>query len=93
MATSPNKTGLPEEIFFYCKDCRKLAPVDRIGRRFVYTCSICGTKNVAFGTHRSIGRYFRVKDEEFGPVKKDESTSNTGTNPTVQAIENPEPAQ
>lgn len=94
MAATPNKTGLPDEIVFYCKDCHKVAPVDRLGRRYVYTCSVCGTKNVAFGTHRSIARYFRVKEEEFGPaVVEAAAPAAVAVNPTVQSIENPEPAQ
>lgn len=64
MNTLMSKTGLPEEILFYCKDCHKVSPVHRLGRRYVYTCAVCGTKNVAFGSVRSISRYFRVSEEE-----------------------------
>lgn len=65
-STAPiNKsTGLPDEIVFFCKDCNKIVGVNRVGRRFVYTCAECGTKNVAFGTMRSIHSFFHIKDEE-----------------------------
>lgn len=60
-APAKNSTGLPDSIVFYCKDCHKVAEVKRIGRRYAYTCSVCGTKNVAFGTFRSISQYFGVE--------------------------------
>jgi hypothetical protein len=60
----PVPTGLPSGIVFFCKDCHKLVKVHRVGRRFVYTCAECGTKNVAFGTDKSIRSFFHVKDEE-----------------------------
>ncbi|MDP2624904.1 MAG: hypothetical protein Q8P27_01835, partial [Candidatus Peregrinibacteria bacterium] len=63
-STSSGGTGLAPNILFYCKDCHKISPVNRLGRRYVYTCTVCGTKNVAFGTHRSLTRYFRIKEEE-----------------------------
>jgi len=62
VAPAKNTTGLPESIVFYCKDCHKVAEVKRIGKRYAYTCSACGTKNVAFGTFRSISQYFGVEE-------------------------------
>lgn len=78
-----SKTGLPEEIVFYCKDCHKIAPVQRLGRRYVYTCAVCGTKNVAFGTTRSIARYFRV--EELPPSEIVTSASAPESSPVLEA--------
>lgn len=60
---SSNPNGLPEEIVFFCKDCRELSEVKRVGRQYVYTCSKCGTKNVAFGTRKSIMNFFHIKEE------------------------------
>ena len=59
------KTGLPLSIFFYCKDCEKIAEVTRVGSRYVYSCNICGTKNVAFGTQRSIMSFFHLDEKDF----------------------------
>jgi len=50
-------------IVFYCKDCEKIVEVDRVGKKFVYRCRECKTKNVAFGTEKSIVNYFHVKDK------------------------------
>jgi len=51
-------------IVFYCKDCDKIVDVIPVGRKFVYKCSICKTKNVAFGTEKGIKSYYRVPEEE-----------------------------
>jgi hypothetical protein len=58
-------------IIFYCKDCEKIVDADKIGRKYVYKCGICGTKNVAFGTEKSIKSFFRVKEEVKVPEKKE----------------------
>lgn len=79
---APQKTGLSDTIVFYCKDCHRVAPVERIARRFVYVCALCGTKNVAFGTWNSISRYFRVKEEvlEEGVAVPEEATKEVPGN-------------
>ena len=51
-----------DDIAFYCKDCEQIVDVDRVGRRYVYRCQICKTKNVAFGTGKSIQNYFHVEE-------------------------------
>lgn len=64
-AVAAPKTGLPPSIFFYCKDCEKIAEVTRVGSRYVYSCNTCGTKNVAFGTQRSILSFFHLDEKDF----------------------------
>jgi len=51
-------------IVFYCKDCEKIVDASKFGKRYVYTCKICGTKNVAFGTEKSIKNFFRIPEEK-----------------------------
>jgi ATP sulfurylase len=51
-------------IVFYCKDCGKIVDASKFGKRYVYTCKICGTKNVAFGTEKSIKSFFRIPEEK-----------------------------
>ena len=63
-ATGIKATGLPDDVVFYCKDCDKVTSVNRVGRRYVYTCTTCGTKNVAFGTEKSIYSFFHLDKEE-----------------------------
>ena len=53
---------LPITLVFYCKDCRKIVETTPVGRKFVYTCNICKTKNVAFGTLKSIMNFYRVPE-------------------------------
>ena len=53
------KTG----VVFYCKDCEKIVTVSPVGRKFVYRCNICKTKNVAFGSPKSIKNFYRLPDE------------------------------
>lgn len=54
--------NLTEGVVFFCKDCEKLVDVKPVGRKFVYFCMTCGTKNVAFGTEKAIRAFYRVKD-------------------------------
>lgn len=53
---------LPSEMVFYCKDCHQIVETTPVGRKFAYTCNICKTKNVAFGTLKSIKSFYRIKD-------------------------------
>ncbi len=62
--TGIKTTGLPDDVVFYCKDCDKVTEVSRVGRRYVYTCNACGTKNVAFGTKKSIFSFFHLDEKE-----------------------------
>ncbi len=60
-------------IIFYCKDCEKIVDANKVGRKYVYKCGICGTKNVAFGTDKSIKSFFRVKEEKKVEPEKEEA--------------------
>jgi len=51
----PNKSP----IIFYCKDCEEIVDTIQVGRKYVYKCRKCGTKNVAFGTEKSLNTFFR----------------------------------
>lgn len=64
------KDELGGEIIFYCKDCEEIVETSRIGGKHVYKCRKCGTKNVAFGTKRSIYGFFRLDEKEVKNSKK-----------------------
>ena len=51
-------------VIFYCKDCEKIVDTNRCGRKYVYKCKKCGTKNVAFGTEKSIFSFFRLEEKK-----------------------------
>jgi hypothetical protein len=53
-------------IKFYCKDCQKIVDAKQVGRKNVFRCAICKTKNVAFGTEKSIKNFFHIEDDEAG---------------------------
>lgn len=53
-----------DKIVFYCKDCEKIVEAKKEARRYVYHCNTCETKNVAFGTEKSIKNFYHVKEEE-----------------------------
>jgi len=59
------------EIIFYCKDCEEVVETERFGRKYVYKCKKCGTKNVAFGTKKSISGFFRIEEKEKKKKKED----------------------
>lgn len=62
--TDAPKEEESQEVVFYCKDCEEVVDTQRVGRKYVYKCRKCGTKNVAFGTKKSILSFFRIKEEE-----------------------------
>lgn len=61
---SENTANSASPIIFYCKDCGKVVDTERVGKKYVYKCKVCGTKNVAFGTDKSIKSFFRVPEEK-----------------------------
>ncbi|HBB02870.1 MAG: hypothetical protein US89_C0007G0055 [Candidatus Peregrinibacteria bacterium GW2011_GWF2_38_29] len=76
-------------IVFYCKDCEKIVQADRaFGKKYVYKCRICKTKNVAFGTEKSIATYFHIESEE-APVEMIKSKAqNPNTDAKPVPVEN-----
>lgn len=57
-------------IIFYCKDCEEIVETHKIGGKYVYKCVKCGTKNVAFGTEKSIRGFFKIVEEKEKPTGK-----------------------
>lgn len=49
-------------VVFYCKDCERIVDAHQVGKRYVYSCNVCHTKNVAFGTEKSIRSYFHFDE-------------------------------
>ena len=74
-------------IVFYCKDCEKIVDTHRIGKKYLYKCAVCGTKNVAFGTEKSIRSFFRIKEEE--PVLVEEVAKKEAKEIVKEAVEEP----
>lgn len=74
-------------VVFYCKDCERIVETRQVGRRFVYSCNICKTKNVAFGTEKSIRSFFHYDEVAGAPgveagasgTKASEGTTATGS--------------
>ena len=58
-----NKEKNAGNILFYCKDCEQIVDTEKVGSKYVYKCKKCGTKNVAFGTKKSIYNFFHLEDE------------------------------
>ena len=62
---------LKDPVAFYCKDCEEIVEAKPVGRKFVYRCAKCNTKNVAFGTENAVKNYYRIKDgKDEGKVKE-----------------------
>jgi hypothetical protein len=57
-------------IVYYCKDCEEIVDTAQVGNKFVYKCKKCGTKNVAFGTYKSIYGFFRIEEKEAKEKRK-----------------------
>lgn len=62
MKTTSVQNQVKENIVFFCKDCDKIVDATSVGNKFVYRCNICKTKNVAFGTEKSIKNFYHIKD-------------------------------
>lgn len=58
-----NQESPPVRVVFYCKDCEKIVPGIKVGRKYVYKCPLCHTKNVAFGTEKSIRSFYHVEGQ------------------------------
>lgn len=82
-APKARPTGLSDKVVFYCKDCQAIGDVSRVGSRYVYTCNTCGTKNVAFGTTRSIRSFFHLDEKERKRAKQAELAAK-------EEVKNPE---
>lgn len=96
----PHVTG----VAFYCKDCERIVDAHQVGRKYVYSCNICRTKNVAFGTEKSIRSFFHfdeVLPDPKAPVAKPGAApaapavgiAPVVSNPPVQPPANSAPVQ
>ncbi len=64
-------TDTNSSIIYFCKDCQKIVDAKKEPRRFVYICGICGTKNVAFGTEKSIRNFYHVEEAAVAAEKEE----------------------
>lgn len=73
MSNTASTAGMAQArpVIFYCKDCGKIVDTEKVGKKYVYKCKLCGTKNVAFGTEKSIRSFFRIAEEEKKEAKKE----------------------
>ena len=62
MLLKPKESTFGMQIIYYCKDCDKIIDAQRVGRKYVFRCPICRTKNVAFGTEKSIKNFFHIEE-------------------------------
>ena len=70
MLLKQRDTTFGPEIIYFCKDCDKVVDAQRVGRKYVFRCPVCKTKNVAFGTDKSVKNFFHVEEKE-KEAKKD----------------------
>ena len=63
------------KIVFYCKTCEKIIEnPKKMVRKYVYICPHCKTKNVAFGTEKSIMNFYHIEE----PSEDELSTEKKG---------------
>ena len=68
-----NAQPFGENIKYYCKDCEKFIEGRQVGRKYVFRCPICNTKNVAFGTEKSLINFFHLDEKRRKEEKKKEN--------------------
>lgn len=66
------------QVVFYCKDCEEIVETNRVGKKFVYKCKKCDTKNVAFGTEKSIRGFFRLDEKEAAAAQEKKDAAKRG---------------
>ncbi|MBI5755160.1 hypothetical protein HZA41_03005 [Candidatus Peregrinibacteria bacterium] len=71
-------TDTESSVVYFCKDCQKMVNAKKEPRRYVYTCDICGTKNVAFGTKKSIQHFYHLEDTVTPAVAEGEKVKVEG---------------
>lgn len=71
------------DIHYYCKDCEKIVDAQKVGRKYVFRCPICKTKNVAFGTDKSLNNFFHI-DEKRSEAKKASSKKEVENNKVAE---------
>ena len=67
----PKGKPFGENIVYYCKDCDNIVEATQFGRKYVFKCPICKTKNVAFGTEESINNFFHIEEEKKKKARKE----------------------
>jgi hypothetical protein len=72
-------------LIFFCKDCEKVVDVIPLGKKFVYKCAICKTKNVAFGTEKSVKNFFKVEVAET-PAEPAKTVEQATSQTTAEAV-------
>lgn len=69
----------PAKIIYYCKDCKRIVDgKSRKGRkRYSFACSICGGRDVAYGTEKSIINFYHIKPvhlQEWGLLREEKTS-------------------
>jgi hypothetical protein len=67
---TPKDKPFGNDILYYCKDCEKIVDAQKVGRKYVFRCPICKTKNVAFGTEKSLNNFFHIEDKKENSKKE-----------------------
>lgn len=51
---------VPNPIIFYCRDCKKIVDAVKKGSKYEYTCPVCKSERVVFGSQKAICDFFQV---------------------------------
>ena len=58
------ETGIPAKIIYFCRDCERITKPKRIGKKFKFSCTECNGNNVAFGSEKSIHKYYKLPQKD-----------------------------
>lgn len=58
-------------ILFFCKECQGIVSASKHPKRYAFSCNLCKSKQVAFGTEASIRKFFRLKDDAEALTEED----------------------
>lgn len=50
------------EIVFYCRKCESIVAAERRENKYLYSCPICKSDRVGFGTKQSVSGFYRIRE-------------------------------
>ena len=47
-------------VIFYCKKCEEIVDVNKIGKKLVFECKKCKSKDIAIWTAEGINKFYKI---------------------------------
>ncbi len=47
-------------VVFYCKKCKEIVDVNKIGQKLVFECKKCKSRDISIGTNEWVNQYYKI---------------------------------